>query len=199
MAGSSPPHEKSVFDADGFGGFDLFEFGRRARRPDGQEVEGGFRLAFAREPQSPDFGAFTCTQLMPENFWSADLQRHSNQVTGIAGVVLVAEAPSLHQAFLESFTGCPVRRALDEWYVAHTPRGGVDVMSRGLFTERYGLPAPGGEGLRIAALRFATPGAPELRRALAARRMLEEAIDGIVVVPPRAALGATLVFEVTSP
>ncbi|MEP9353327.1 VOC family protein [Xanthobacter sp. KR7-65] len=198
LEGSDAVNEKAVFDADGFGGFDIFDFARKARRPDGQEVEVGFRLAFAREPQSPDFGAFTCTQLTPENFWSADLQRHSNQVTGVAGVVLVADAPSRHQAFLESFTGCPVRRALDEWYVAHTPRGGVDLMSRGLFAERYGVPAPGGEGLRIAAVRFATPGAPDLRRALAARRMVEEAIEGIVVVPPRAALGATLVFELNA-
>lgn len=198
LEGTSPEQEKAAFDADGFGGLDLFEFARKARRPDGQEVEVGFRLAFARDPGGPDFGAFTCTQLKPENFWSPDLQRHSNQVDGVAGVVLVADAPATHQAFLETFTGCPVLRALDEWFVTQTPRGAVDVMSRRLFTERYGVPAPGGEGLRLAAVRFATPGAPELRRALAARRMVEEAIDGIVVVPPRAALGATLVFERTS-
>ena len=53
----------------------------------------------------------------------------------------------------------------------------------------------GAEGLRLAAVRFTTPGAPQLRRSLAARRMVEEAIEGIIVVPPRAALGATLVFE----
>ncbi|WP_296579158.1 VOC family protein [Xanthobacter sp.] len=197
LEGSDATHEKSVFDADGFGGFDIFDFGRKARRPDGQEVDVGFRLAFARDPASPDFGAFTCTQLNPENFWSPDLQRHSNQVTGVAGVVLVADAPAEHQAFLETFSGCAVQRALDAWYVAQTPRGSIDVMSREMFTERYGVPAPGGPGLRLAAIRFSTPGAPELRRSLAARRMVEEAIDGIVVVPPRAALGATLVFELT--
>lgn len=198
LEGSDPVQEKTAFDADGFGGFDIFDFARQARRPDGQEVEVGFRLAFAREPASPDFGAFTCTQLKPENFWSSDLQRHSNQVTGVAGVVLVADAPAEHQAFLQTLSGCSVQRALDAWFVAQTPRGSIDVMSRNLFTDRYGVPAPGGPGLRLAAVRFATPGAPELRRSLAARRMVEEAIEGIVVVPPRAALGATLVFEVTS-
>lgn len=197
LEGSDATHEKAAFDADGFGGFDIFDFARKARRPDGQEVDVGFRLAFARDPASPDFGAFACTQLNPENFWSPDLQRHSNQVTGVAGVVLVADAPAEHQAFLETFSGCQVQRALDAWYVAQTPRGSIDVMSRELFTERYGVPAPGGAGLRLAAVRFSTPGAPELRRSLAARRMVEETIEGIVVVPPRAALGATLVFELT--
>ncbi|WP_024279176.1 VOC family protein [Xanthobacter sp. 126] len=197
LEGSDAGHEKAAFDADGFGGFDIFDFARKARRPDGQEVDVGFRLAFARDPASPDFGAFACTQLNPENFWSPDLQRHSNQVTSVAGVVLVADAPAEHQAFLETFSGCSVQRALDAWYVAQTPRGSIDVMSREMFTERYGVPAPGGPGLRLAAIRFSTPGAPELRRSLAARRMVEEAIDGIVVVPPRAALGATLVFELT--
>ncbi|QRG05823.1 VOC family protein [Xanthobacter dioxanivorans] len=195
LEGRDPAAEKASFDAAGFGGFDLFEFARNARRPDGQEVEVGFCLAFARDPAGPDVGLFTCTQSRPENFWSADLQRHSNQVTAMAGVVLVADVPAQHQAFLETVTGTPVRRALAEWFVGETPRGNVDVMSRGLFTERYGVPAPGGEGLRLAAVRFTTPGVAELSRALAARRMVEEAIEGVVVVPPRAALGATLVFE----
>ncbi|MFG1362977.1 VOC family protein [Xanthobacter versatilis] len=197
LEGSDPQAEKAAFDIENFGGFDTFEFGRTARRPDGQEVEVGFTLAFARDPLSPDLSLFTCTQKLPENFWSADLQRHSNQVTGVAGVVLVADTPALHKAFLETVTGCGVLRASDDWYVSQTPRGAVDVMTRPLFTERYGVPAPGGEGLRLAAVRFGTPGAPELRRSLAARRMVEETIAGVVVVPPKAAMGATLVFEVT--
>ncbi|MFG1375944.1 VOC family protein [Xanthobacter autotrophicus] len=195
LEGSDPQADKSAFDTANFGGFDTFAFGRTARRPDGQEVEVGFTLAFARDPLSPDLGLFTSTQKLPENFWSADLQRHSNQVTGVAGVVLVADTPVLHKAFLETVTGGSVLRARDDWFVGQTPRGAVDVMTRPLFTERYGVPAPGGEGLRLAAVRFNTTGAPELRRGLAARRMVEEAIAGVVVVPPKAGMGATLVFE----
>lgn len=196
LEGSDPVQEKTAFDTDGSGGFEIFDFARQARRPDGQEVEVGFRLAFARDPGSPDIGAFTSTQLNPENFWSPDLQRHSNQATGVAGVVLVADAPAEHQAFLETLTGCEVQRALDAWYVAQTPRGSIDVMSRQLFTDRYGVPAPGGQGLRLAAVRFATPGAPELRRS---RRAAHggRGHRGHRCGAPRAALGATLVFELT--
>ncbi|MFG1346560.1 VOC family protein [Xanthobacter autotrophicus DSM 431] len=197
LEGSDPVAEKAAFDAAGFGGFETFDFARTARRADGQEVEVGFSLAFARDPEAPDFGAFTCAQKLPENFWSADMQRHSNQVSAVAGVVLVAEVPSRHQAFLETLSGGQVQRALNEWFVGQTPRGSIDVMTPGLFTERYGVPAPGTGELRLAAVRFHTRGAPELRRSLAARRMVEEAIAGIIVVPPRAALGATLVFELT--
>lgn len=195
LEGSEPAQEKAAFDAAGVGGFEPFSFARKARRPDGQEVDVGFTLAFAQDPAGPGVGFFTSTQLNPENFWSGDLQRHSNQVTGVAGVVLVAEVPAAHIGVLEAVTGGRVRRAVNDWYVGETPRGNVDIMTRALFTDRYGVPAPGADGLRLAAVRFVTTGAPQLRRALAARRMVEEAIEGVVVVPPKAAMGATLVFE----
>ncbi|WP_234050463.1 MULTISPECIES: VOC family protein [unclassified Xanthobacter] len=197
LEGTNAAAEQALFDQAGFGGFEPVEFSRKARRPDGQEVDVGFALAFAQEPASPDFAAFTCTQTHPENFWSVDLQRHSNMVSGVSGVVLVADTPVEHQAFVNTLTDVPLLRARDDWYVAQTPRGQIDVMSRPLFTERYGVPAPKGPGLRVAAVRFATTGAEELRRSLAARRMVEESIAGVVVVPPRSAAGATLVFEVT--
>ncbi|MFG1479051.1 VOC family protein [Xanthobacter sp. V4C-4] len=199
LEGTSAVGEKGVFDLAGFGGYEVFDFARKARRPDGQEVEVSFSLAYAQDPASPDLSVFTCTQHRPENFWSADLQRHANMVSGVNGVVLVADTPVEHQRFLNTLTDVPVLRARDDWYVAHTPRGEIDVMSRPLFTERYGVAAPKGPGLRIAAVRFASSGAEELRRALAARRMVEESIAGVVVVPPRAAAGATLVFEIDAP
>lgn len=189
--------EKAEFDEAGFGGFDVFDFSRQARRFDGQDVEVAFSLAFARDPHAPDLGAFTCHQKKPENFWSQDLQRHANNVTGLAGVVLVSDSPADHLAFLETVSGVGMNRASDDWFVGQTPRGQIDLMTRPLFTERYGVPAPGQDGMRLGAVRFSSPGAPELRRALAARRMVEEAIEGMVVVPPRAAMGATLVFELT--
>lgn len=193
--GTDARAEQELFDQAGCGGTAPVDFSRRARRPDGQDVEVSFSLAFARDAASPEFSAFTCTQHHPENFWSEDLQRHANMVSGVKGIVLVADEPLLHQSFINLLCDVPVLRARDDWFVAQTPRGEIDIMSRPLFTERYGVAAPGGSGLRLAAVRFATGGAEELRRALAARRMVEETIAGVAVVPPRAASGATLVFE----
>ncbi|MGQ3671694.1 VOC family protein [Xanthobacter sp. TB0136] len=195
LEGSDAAAEKEVFDAAGFGGFETVHATRLGRRSDGEEVEVSFSLAFAHDPRSPDFGAFTCTQHRPENFWSENFQRHSNGVTGLAGLSLVADEPASHQDFLNTLTDVPLLRARDDWYLAQTPRGEIEVMTRGLFTDRYGVPAPEGEGLHIAAVRFTTPNIAELRRSLEARRMVEEAVEGIIVVPPRAAMGATLVFE----
>ncbi|MFG1422581.1 VOC family protein [Roseixanthobacter liquoris] len=195
LEGTDPVAEKATFDAAGVGGFDLFDFSRLARRPDGNDVEVGFSLAFAVDPLAPDVGFFTCTQRRPENFWSPDLQRHANGVTGVSGVVLVSESLVDHVSFLDTLTGVTPRRASDDWYVAQTPRGEIDLMTRANFTQRYGVPAPAGEGLRLAAIRFDSPGAASLRRSLQARGMVEEAIEGIVVVKPSRALGAALVVE----
>lgn len=195
LEGRDPAAEKAAFDAAGFGGFDVFDFSRMARRPDGQEVEVGFSLAFAQDPAAPNAGFFTATQRKPENFWSPDMQRHANGTTGVAGVVLVAEHPMDHVSFIDTLAGVTARRATDSWYVAQTPRGDIDIMTRAVFSERFGVPAPAGEDLRIAGVRFVSPGAVDMRRGLAARRMIEEKIEGLVVVAPRAAMGATLIFD----
>lgn len=195
LEGSLPEAEKAAFDLAGYGEYDLFPFARKARRPDGNELDVGFTLAYAIEPASPDLAVFACTQTHPENFWSPSMQRHANNVTGVAGVVLVADVPADHVRFIETVTDVSPLRATDDWYVTTTPRGQIDIMTRAIFSERFGVAAPVGAGLRFAAVRFHTTGAPGLRRGLEARRMIVEQIEGLVVVPPTAAMGATLVFE----
>ncbi len=193
--GRDPAAEKATFDAAGAGGFDVFDFARKARGADGAELDVGFSLAFAQDPVPSTAGFFTCTQRQPDNFWSPQMQRHANGVTGVAGVVLVAESPLDHLSFIDTLCDSTPRRASDGWYVAQTPRGAIDLMTPALFTERHAVAAPAGEGLRLAAVRFNSPGAADLRRGLLARNMVEEQIQGNVVVPPRSAMGATLVIE----
>lgn len=195
LEGSDPAAEKAEFDAAGFGGFELFDFSRQGKRPDGSDVEVAFSLAFARDPASPRAGFFTCLQRRPESFWSPDLQRHMNGTTGIAGAVLVAPEPEQHVAFLETFIGGPLRRAIEGWQIAKTPRGDVDVMTPALFTERFGVTPPDNEGLRVAALRFGVADIDKARRRVSSSRMAAEEIEGLIVVGPGAALGATLIFE----
>ena len=195
LEGTNPAEEKATFDAAGYGGFELFDFARTGKRPDGTEVELAFTLAFARDPGSPHAGFFTCLQRQPANFWSPDVQRHMNGTTGIAGVVLAAEDPSAHVDFIETLSGVSCRRAIDGWFIANTPRGAIDVMSHALFSERFGKPIPLDAGIRLAAVRFAVADIDKTRKRLAATRMVAEEIEGLIVVRPDAALGATLVFE----
>ncbi|WP_454684937.1 VOC family protein [Ancylobacter moscoviensis] len=195
LEGSDPAADKLEFDTAGIGGFDVFDFSRQGKRPDGSDVEVAFSLAFARDAASPHAGFFSCLQRRPENFWAPDLQRHMNGTTGVAGVVLTAEDPAAHVDFLSVFAGTTPRRAVEGWYIAKTPRGDIDLMSQALFTERFGIAAPAGPGLRLAAIRFAVADIERLRRRVSASRMAAEEIEGLVVVGPKSALGATLAFE----
>lgn len=195
LEGRDPAADKLEFDAAGFGGLDVFDFAREGKRLDGSAVEVSFSLAFAREAASPHAGFFTCLQHHPENFWSPDLQRHMNGTEGVAGVVLTAPDPAEHLAFLGVFAGTELRRAVDGWYIARTPRGDIDLMSEALFTERFGVAAPGGPGLRLAAIRFKVADFDRLRKRVSSSRMAAEEIEGLMVIGPKAALGATLTFE----
>nr|WP_018391168.1 VOC family protein [Ancylobacter sp. FA202] len=195
LEGRDPAGDKAEFDAAGFGGFDLFDFEREGKRLDGVDVKVAFSLAYARDPASPHAGFFTCQQRYPENFWSPDLQRHMNGANGVVGVVFTAADPAAHTGFLSAFAGSEARRAVDGWHIVKTPRGDIDVMSDALFHQRFGATAPAGPGLRLAAVRFAVGDMDRLRRRVSSSRMSVEDIEGVVVVGPKSALGATLVFE----
>ncbi|QIB35699.1 VOC family protein [Ancylobacter pratisalsi] len=198
LEGRDPVIDKEEFDLAGVGGFEIFDFARMGKRPDGSDVEVAFSLAYAREMASPHTGFFTCLQRRPENFWAPDLQRHMNGVTDIIGVVLTAADPAAHVDFLSVFVGADLRRAVDGWYVVNTPRGAVDLMSHDLFAERFGFPAPAEAGLRLGAMRFAVADMDKTQRRLSSSRMAVEEIEDVMVVGPRAALGATLVFELAA-
>ena len=83
--------DAEAFRAAGIGDFDLFEFEREGKRPDGTPVKVAFALAFALTPAAPDVGFFTCLHRHPENFWNPAFQVHANTAAGVAGVVLVAD------------------------------------------------------------------------------------------------------------
>ncbi len=105
LEGNDSAAEAEAFRAVGIGDFGLFNFERGAKRPDGTPTKVAFSLAFARDRKAPDIGYFTCKQLYPENFWNPAFQQHANSAIGIAGVVLVADNPGEHHAFLSAFTG----------------------------------------------------------------------------------------------
>ena len=105
LEGKGAAADAEAFRAAGIGDFDVFDFEREGKRPDGSSVKVAFSLAFAADPKAPDTGFFTCQQHYPENFWNPAFQKHQNGVTGIAGVVFVAENPADHHVFLKAFSG----------------------------------------------------------------------------------------------
>jgi hypothetical protein len=195
LEGKDSAAEAHAFRSAGIGDFDLFDFARDAKRPDGTPTKVAFTLAFARDPDAPEIGYFTCRQHYPENFWNPAFQSHANGVTGIAGIVLVADRPQDHRAFLSVFTGRDAT-ATPFGIVARTPRGDIDVMEPASFARCFDVTLPDtARGARLAALRFTVGDRAAARAALQRGNIgLSEQAQQLVVGPD-SAFGATLVFE----
>lgn len=146
--------DAEAFRAAGIGDFAPFDFARKGERPDGSPVDVAFTLCFARDEVSPETGFFTCRQHFPENFWSAAAQQHGNGVSGIAGVVLVADNPSDHHVFLKAFTGAGDLVATSAGIRIATAHGEIQVVDPVAAKALYGIEPMAGSGLRIAALRL---------------------------------------------
>ena len=187
--------DEAAFRAAGIAASETMRFEREGRRPDGSPVKVAFSLAFAEDKLAPDIHFAVCQQHYPENFWNPAFQKHANGVTGIAGVVIVADAPQRHRAFFEAFVGTKAVEGGDGISLA-TPRGRIDLMTPATFIGRYGVAAPDvSRGARLAALRFAVAdpslmqGVPEL----AGLAGLDA--GGPTVIGADDAMGAALVFE----
>ena len=171
----------------------MFDFEREGKRPDGSAVKVAFSLAFAQDKHAPDTGFFTCQQHYPENFWNPAFQQHANGVTGVAGVVFVAENPADHHVFLKAFAGVSDLKSTSSGITIETPRGEIQVMDPAAFRQHFAAEPPDvARGMRLAAIRFAVRDMASGAGALgsdANERM------GKLVVPPGQAHGATLVFE----
>jgi hypothetical protein len=193
LEGRGAVADAAAFRAAGIGDFDVFDFEREAKRPDGAAVKVAFSLAFAQDSRAPDTGFFTCQQHYPENFWNPAFQSHANGVTQVAGVVFVADNPADHHVFLKAFSGVSDLSSTSTGITIATPRGEIQVMDPAAYRLHYAVEPPDvARGMRLAAIRFAVRD-----RAAAGTALGEKAVDhrGKLVVAPVAAHGATLVFE----
>jgi hypothetical protein len=185
--------DAEAFRAAGIGDFDVFNFEREGKRPDGSPVKVAFSLAFAQDKGAPDTGFFTCQHHYPENFWNPAFQQHANGVTGIAGVVFVAENPSDHHIFLKAFAGVSDLKATSAGIAIETPRGEIQAMDPAAYRLHFAAEPPDtSRGMRLAAIRFAVRDLGLARDKLGASASEHM---GKLVVGPAAAHGATFVFE----
>lgn len=188
--------DAASFESAGISGFDLFDFSREGKRPDGATVKVAFSLAFARDPSSPSLGFFVCQQHHPENFWNPDFQRHANGATGIPGVVMVADNPTDHHIFLKAYTGVSDLHSSSLGVTARTENGDIEIMSPIAFRDQFGVaPEVSGEGMTLNAIRFTVPDIVRAEAALVSGGIKSRRHVGRLVVPPAQAFGATLIFE----
>ncbi len=195
VEGKDPRAEHAALDAAGFGGIPLLDFSRKGKRADGSDVEVGFKIAFARYPAAAHALFFTCRQTAPENFWSAELQRHPNGARQIAAAVLVAENPTDHHIFLKALVGVHDIRATSLGLTIPTPRGTIQVMDPRSFKQAFGFDAPKNDGLRLAALVFSVADLKATRVLLEKNDVPAREQAGRLVVGPEAVLGATIAFS----
>lgn len=195
LQSSDPKTEAAEFDQAGFGGFEVMDFARKGKRPDGAETEVAFSLAFARDPASPHAGFFTCLHKTPEHIWFPELQRHKNGAKGISAAVLVADNPTDHYIFLEAFSGARDVRASSLGLRIETPRGEILIYDPRAHFDAFGGEAPKEEGLRLAALVFAVADLAATRKWLETAGLRPRDLHDRLVVGPHEALGAVIGFE----
>jgi hypothetical protein len=189
-----------AFEASGIGPFDVFDFAREGKKPDGSTVKLAFSLAFAADPNSPDVRFAACQHHFPENFWNPALQTHGNGARYVPGIVLLADDPARHRAFLEAYIGQGEITSSAVGVTAHTENGDIEIMRASAARDLLGLPVKAsGEGITLNVMRFAVADLAETetlhrQNGLAVKRHGER-----LIVPPDVAFGATLLFEAAKP
>jgi hypothetical protein len=185
-----------AFEASGIGGFDVFDFAREGKRPDGGTVKLAFSLAFAAEPNSPDLCFAVCQHHFPENFWNPAFQSHANGAQRVPGVVMVANNPAGFQGFLKAYTGVGEVDSGAGRLAARPATGDIDILEPSAARDHLGIPVKASDdGLTLNAMRFAVADLAQTealhrQNGLAVRRRGER-----LIVPPEEAFGATLIFE----
>jgi catechol 2,3-dioxygenase-like lactoylglutathione lyase family enzyme len=188
-----------AFEAAGMSDYEVFNFAREGKKPDGATVKLAFSLVFTRDPMSPDLGLALCQHHFPENFWNSVFQTHVNGAQRVGGVVLVASDPTRHEDFLRAYTGCEPDRDANG-VVAHTGNGDIEVMRPSSYRDRFGVPAVAiGEAMMLNAMRFAVDDLAQAQALLRQSGLGHRNLDGRLIVPPEIAFGATLIFEAAKP
>jgi catechol 2,3-dioxygenase-like lactoylglutathione lyase family enzyme len=188
------------FAASGIGDFDVFDFAREGKRPDGTVVKLAFSLAFAADTISPQAGFAACQHHFPENFWNPAFQVHANGAKAMPGVALVADNPSDHHIFLKAFTGVSDLHSSSIGIKAVTENGEVEIMAPAAFRDLTGVAIkPDDEGMTLNALRFAVADIAAVEAQHRDNGIASRRHAGRLVLRPDIGFGATLIFEPAKP
>jgi len=166
---------------------------------DGSTVKLAFSLVFVRDRLAPKISFAVSQNHFPENFWNPAFQKHANGVTGIAGVVFVAENPTDHHIFMSAFTGERELQSTSSGIAIATPHGEIQIMDPTAYRSHFGIETPNvNAGMRLCALRFVAPDLNPVEASLKSGNVHYSSHMARVVVAPAQAMGAALVFERTA-
>jgi hypothetical protein len=199
MCSADAEADRKAFAAKGLGDFARFDFTRKARRPDGGEVDVAFSLAFAASPALPQAGFFVCEHKFPENFWSRAAQVHPNGARKIAGVIVAHERPRDVVEFVQRFVDAPDAIRVEGGWAVAADGARVEVIEPAAVRARYGEHAGRLDGSMLALARIVVADIGAMQGRLMEGDVCFERRGQALVVGARAAMGAGLVFEAAQP
>ena len=183
------------FENAGVSAGQRLDFSRPYRDADGVEHEVSFRLAFAAPARPTASFFFTCERVNAPSGGRGMLEVHPNAVTGIAGIVSVSDEPAKAADFLTKFLGGPLEAVASGLRIA-LAGAGMDVVDPATLRVRYGLDAPGGDGLlHLAAIAFTCSDIERLRSTLDLAGIPHRSSDRRIIVPAAPGQGADFIFE----
>jgi glyoxalase-like protein len=185
------------FAARGLDTYAPFDFGRRARLPDGSEATVAFSLAFVTHSAMPDAAFFTCQQHAPQHFWKPAYQRHANGARTVVEVVMAADDPAAFADFFGQLVeplavvrdARGLRTALDGGAITVLDRDAL----RGRWPDAPMPPSPAFVGYAVAVEDLGRVEAILRSADLPYRRR-----DGAVQIAPADAFGAVVEFRADS-
>ncbi|MCO5065885.1 MAG: VOC family protein [Rhizobiaceae bacterium] len=187
------------FEAAAMQGGDVLDFSREVVDKTGKSGTASFRLAFARDLQSPAPFFFTCERVKTPKVDRSALQHHRNRVTRLSAVVLTAPEPRLHAGFLETFFDCTANAEEGSGSLTFSlPNTEVRVETPDVFSEKYGVEIgqhDTAEGLRPMAVVFEVPEIDATASLFKADGIAYLARNNTLIVPPATGQGAYFIFE----
>ncbi len=185
------------YESAGLQTYAPFDFSRKAKLPDGDEVTVGFSLTFTTHPKMPDGAFFTCQQHAPEHFWKDEFQQHTNTASGMNEVIVLADEPLQFVDFFQDFVGAEDVSAWDEGVSIQSARGNISVISPAEWHKHYpDAFAPDlANGPRLAAYKIAVKDIKAVQECLREAELTRMVYGCGVVVPPDEAFGVAIAFS----
>lgn len=171
------------------------DFSRPFVDASGKADTASFRLAFAAEAAVPDTFFFTCERANAPKVDRSALQAHANGARCIAAVVACADEPGSHRKFFEAVAGAPVAAQSPDRLEVGLPNAAIAIMDAAGFAAEFGLDAPSGSPLRLAAVVFGIASLTRTENLLRANVIEFDHRDNRLIVPPAPGQGAVFVFE----
>lgn len=188
--------DRDEFVAAGLVTYPPFDFSRKAKLPEGEEVTVSFSLVFLGEASMPEAGFFTCQHHTPHFFWDPDYQDHANGALAVAEIVMVAADPRASMGFFARLQGRDAVAMQDGQLVVALSRGRIVVLDPRRAADRFpGLgQAESPVTPHFVGYRIAVRDLDAVRMRLDAAGVSFRAVSGALQIGPDTSFGVTLEF-----